>query len=151
MIDRVLKLLKRNGFLYSIYVTFFWLRLLDLVLRDGVAETLIWTVLWLTPIVALEPHLRSSLVTEFWMKRRELIVFETMLLSFLAIYLAFIKFVVYGALLAPLEVVLLLCIMVLYHMLEVIKKLPEREFMLIATGLTFFFAVVMKLIVILVS
>jgi len=146
-LHRLLRLVKRNGFLVGLYLTFFWLRVLDVVTGDGVADQLVWTVLWLTPIVYIEPTLRRTLVTDYWMRRSSIWGFELAVMVTLALYLCFIKFVVYGQLISSTDVVLLICLNAFYHMLEMIRKLPELDYTVTMAGLSLFFAVLLKFIV----
>jgi len=144
---RVLRLVKKNGFLVGLYLTFFWLRVLDIITGDGVADQLVWSVLWLTPMVYIEPTVRKTLVTDYWMRNSMLWSFEVGVMVALSMYLCFIKFVVYGQLITMLDVVLLVCLSIFYHMLEVIRRLSEVDYTMILAGLSFFFAVLLKTIV----
>ncbi|RLE83446.1 MAG: hypothetical protein DRJ67_12145 [Thermoprotei archaeon] len=149
-VQRLLRLLKRNAFLFALYMMFFWLRLLDLATGDHVSDQLVWTVLWLTPVVYMEPALKRALVTDYWMERESLWAFEAFILAFMVAYMCFIKFVIYGQLLGGLEVLLLAATMALYHAIEMIRKLPEPDFAITVLGISFFFAAMLKALVVLI-
>jgi len=146
---RVLKHLKKNAFLVGTYLTFFWVRMFDYLLGMDTANAIVWSILWLTPFVYIEPTIKSTFIIDYWVKSQYLLFVEFVTIVFMTLYLCFVKFVVYGTLITVEEVILLLCISALYHIIETIRKIEEWRFFVSLNAVAFFFAIIIQFLVLL--
>jgi|GEM_PF-4021282 len=137
---RIEKVLRRNAFLVATYSTFLFMRIMDICLGTNVTDSVIWTILWLTPVIYLEPKIRETFLVGYWVKFYVYWLSEIFTLCIMVAYLALIKFILYGTALNIFEVVLLLGLCLLYHLINVIRKMEGAKFFVLLFFLSALFA-----------
>jgi len=125
-IRRFLLSVRKNAFLLTVYFTLFWLRVFDFMYGTRYADSIAWMVLFLTPVIFMEPIIRDAVLFKYWMEKKYFHLVDIITIIAMFVYVSFIKFTIKGMLPTTTDLVFLIFLSALYKVVNLVRERTDE-------------------------